>query len=566
MRTVQAATVDRDVLASVFLVDAWDLVAAIEERMAAVEGAVAGDAALARLGGRLGREATDHGLAGVAELADTMVRLVATDGEPASAAPVAVGEVVERLKRALDGLAADPVPPTDAVERCLAEVDRFYAANPDIVTYFGPESAGHVDTATRSLLALDEDRDPAAAIHAAFRAIHTLKGAAYAVGCRAVGDLAHRVEDVLAGVRDGRIARTAAAVDAVLAAIGGLAALLPSASPRSGRAAAVARVVHLLDDPGLVAPGPAGPVPVATAMAEPPPEEPVVAPPRSLRVSGDRLDALETLAGALASTRRRVDGRLQELTRLSERLGLHPDLQDRMADLIRGLGQDVATIDDLGETIGAEIRRARLVPLGPLFARCAREAREVARQAGKPVRVEIGGDTVETDGAVIEQLGDAVLHLIRNAVAHGIERLDERTAAGKPERATIVLDAARRGASIAITVADDGRGIDVDRVKRSAIECGLLARDEAAALDHRQALALVFQPGLSTASAVTGMSGRGVGLDVVRSIAGGLGGHIEVETTPGTGTRFTLELPLAQPRPDACAEEIRGAQPCDASC
>lgn len=274
-----------------------------------------------------------------------------------------------------------------------------------------------------SLLALREGRG-GAELATLFRAVHTLKGAAYAVGRPVVGDLAHRIEDVLADVRDRRRALTPAVMEALLISAAALLQLVRSAA--EGR-------------------------PAVTA--------------------------------------------------------------------------------------------APMVPVGDLFARFARQVREAARAVGRRVVVEPTGEAMELDGALAEPIADVLLHLARNAVAHGIEPEEERRVRGKPPYGTVRLGAFPRGMALHIEVADDGRGIDVEAVKAQALRRGLVTAEMLARLGERELLDLVFLPGLSTVRSVTAASGRGVGLDVARTTVAGLGGAIDVESRAGHGTRFTIRFP-----------------------
>src|SRR5262249_54502132 len=195
-------------------------------------------------------------------------------------------------------------------------------------------------------------------------------------------------------------------------------------------------------------------------------------------------------------------------------------------------------------SLKTEITRARMVPVGRLFGRFGRQVREAARVAGKAVGLQVSGETVEMDSGIIEAIADPLLHLVQNAITHGIEPEDERQARGKPPQGTVHLRAAHRGGFVYIEVEDDGRGIDAERVKAAAVRLGYLAGEAAAELKPHEALNLIFLPGFSTAPVVTTASGRGVGMDVVRTNVSRLGGEIDVATQPGSGTCFTLRLPL----------------------
>ena len=184
----------------------------------------------------------------------------------------------------------------------------------------------------------------------------------------------------------------------------------------------------------------------------------------------------------------------------------------------------------------------RMLPIRHVFERFPRLVRDLARQQGKQIELVLQGEETRVDKAVIDELGEPLVHLIRNAVDHGIELPAERRRRGKSETGTLLLSAAQESNQVVITLVDDGRGIDAASVRRTAIERGLIAADET--LSDREAIQLIFTEGFSTARTVTDVSGRGVGLDVVVKSMERLNALIEAETIPGAGTKFTLQLPL----------------------
>ena len=218
------------------------------------------------------------------------------------------------------------------------------------------------------------------------------------------------------------------------------------------------------------------------------------------------------------------------------------ELQSELTAVSRALRDDIAHVHRITGALRSEIGRARLVPIGSLFGRFVRQGQEAARAARKTVRFETRGEAVELDTSIIEQIVDPLLHLVQNTIAHGIETPEERHACGKDATGTVTLSAAHEGGAVLVEVADDGRGIDPNRLRRRAVEQGFAPAD--AELDDNAALDLVFLPGFSTASAVTTAAGRGVGLDVVRTNVRRLNGEVEVRSVVGEGTRFTLRLPL----------------------
>jgi chemosensory pili system protein ChpA (sensor histidine kinase/response regulator) len=508
--------------------------------------------------------------------------------------PLPLAAAAEREAPDATSVAEAPALPARAIpaasSAAVGEVQRFLADNPDIAEFFGVEAAEHIDTMTQSLLALERaGSGPTAEILGGFfRAVHTLKGAAYTVGCRPVGDLAHRVEDALVGVREGSLPLTAALVQEVFEAVDAFRLML-----------------GLTERPA--APAPAAPVAAPTATPAP-----AGRPARAtIRISLDRLDSLTNVVGELVVARNRLDRRLGEFERLGQqhafnRLRLtetvrdfeskhsdpriggdHPapaepvrdgisvreifdelefdryddfnllarrmseisadvsEVHGQLSSLIRAVREDGARIQRLIGELRGTITRARMVPIGGLFKRLARQVREAARASGKAIALEIDGEAVEIDNAIIDEVADPLMHLIQNAISHGMETPDVRRAHGKPPEGTIRLGASLQGGLILLTVEDDGAGIDVGHVKAQAVAQGFLDRAAAAALPAREALDLIFLPGLSTAGVVTEASGRGVGLDVVRTNIRRLNGEITVETQRGRGTRFTITAPVA---------------------
>ncbi|HET9770201.1 MAG TPA: response regulator, partial [Acidimicrobiia bacterium] len=268
--------------------------------------------------------------------------------------------------------------------------------------------------------------------------------------------------------------------------------------------------------------------PDAPAVA--PPEAPAVEPRRRAdsdaeiaRVPLGRLDELVRLVGESAAAQLRI-GRM-----LTDRFGTDPASLPEYRDLSRAL-------NDLQE----RTMRARMVPVSTVTDTLQRAVRDVARAGGKHVHFDVRGDDTELDRGVLQQLGDALLHLVRNAVDHGLESAAEREAAGKPAEGTVRLHAMQLGSEVILSVSDDGRGIDLPAVRQEAARQG----SEAETMTDDEALYLVFRSGLSTAGFVSDVSGRGVGLDVVRSSLDAVRGRVEVRSEPGAGTEFRLIVPI----------------------
>ncbi len=211
---------------------------------------------------------------------------------------------------------------------------------------------------------------------------------------------------------------------------------------------------------------------------------------------------------------------------------------------VRRVDSDIDEFTKLAHRLQDEITQARMVPIGNLYTRISRTVRDAAKAANKQVELTLAGAETELDNNIIQQIADPLLHLVRNSVAHGIERGEERYNSGKPDQGSIAVRAYHRGNHIYIEVEDDGRGIDYEKVRKTALESGLLSPEQAERIEERDLLELLFHPGFSTAPRKTELAGRGVGLDVVRANLNQLNGEIEIETALGVGTRFTLKVPL----------------------
>lgn len=246
----------------------------------------------------------------------------------------------------------------------------------------------------------------------------------------------------------------------------------------------------------------------------------------SIRVSTEKIDSLVNLVGELVITQ----------SMLSQ-LGSEFD-PSKMAKLQEGLAQLEHNTRELQESV----MRIRMLPINFSFSRFPRMARDLSKQLGKKVEIRIQGEQTELDKTVMERIGDPLVHLVRNSMDHGLETPDERVAAGKSETGTVTLNAFHQGGNIVIEVFDDGRGLNADKIRAKAIKCGIIQEHEI--LTQDQINELIFQPGFSTADAVTDVSGRGVGMDVVRRNIQELNGSIDVQSERNKGTKFTIRLPL----------------------
>jgi chemotaxis protein histidine kinase CheA/CheY-like chemotaxis protein len=220
------------------------------------------------------------------------------------------------------------------------------------------------------------------------------------------------------------------------------------------------------------------------------------------------------------------------------------EILTQLDGFVRRVDSDIDEFTKLAHRLQDEITAARMVPIGNLYTRISRTVRDAAKAAGKQVELQLAGAETELDNNIIQQIADPLLHLVRNSVAHGIERADERYEQGKADHGNVYVRAYHRGNHIYIEVEDDGRGLDYEKIRCTAVELGMVAADDANRLTERDLQDLLFQPGFSTAPKKTELAGRGVGLDVVKANLAALNGEVEIESQKGFGTRFTLKVPL----------------------
>jgi two-component system, chemotaxis family, sensor kinase CheA len=386
-----------------------------------------------------------------------------------------------------------------------------------VLETFRAEAGDHLRRLEEMLVALESRANDAELLQEIFRTVHSLKGDAAMVGFPEIADFAHRVEDLLDALRDGQVAVHPEMVTLLLRAVDVLRALMTGDSPadldavRAGLGAARAAGA-----------GPAG-------AAETAPDVEATAGPtesRTLRIEVAKLDRMLDLTGEIAIARGRI----------GQMLGALPD----------GLGRDILEAHLGAERLQLELQeqvtKARMVPVGPFFRQYGRTVRDLAHAHGKSVRLQIEGEDVEVDTRVVERLRDPLTHMLRNAIDHGIESAELRAALGKTPEACVTLRAAHDGGSILIEVSDDGAGFNRSRIAQRLRETGLASHPEA--LADGELLASVFAPGFSTAETVTDLSGRGVGMDIVRHNIDALRGTIDIASVEGAGSTITVRLPL----------------------
>jgi two-component system, chemotaxis family, sensor kinase CheA len=426
----------------------------------------------------------------------------------------------------------------EAGTRAVAASANPLANDPELMGDFILESREHLTAIELQLLTLDQDPANPEAIHAIFRGFHTIKGMAGFLDLDAVRDLAHEVETVLDLARNAKLAITSAVIDRILESkdyLGRWMAQL-EAMLQTGKTPTPPDAGGLLEAlRGLVTGAPAGaaeaaamPIPPLSAESSEAAEGAESRPSggaRSIKVDTAKLDYLVDAVGEMVIA--------QSLVRHDPDLAM--GVKPRLA---RNLSQLARITDDVQRTAMS----MRMIPIGQLFQKTSRLVRDLSRKAGKQVELELAGEDTELDRNIVEELADPLMHMVRNSVDHGIESPEERVRAGKSAQARLTLKAGHQAGHIVIQVSDDGRGLPLEKILRKAREKKLI--EAGAEPTESEIFALIFLPGFSTADKITDVSGRGVGMDVVRRQVQKLRGQIDVTSKPGEGTRFLLKLPL----------------------
>jgi two-component system chemotaxis sensor kinase CheA len=467
----------------------------------------------------------------VADAAAVMAAALTTQG----ATPTVLQQGIANLQEALSAQENKP-----AADVCSLAQDR------ELLLDFIVESREHLAQIETQVLTLERDPCDSEALNSVFRGFHTIKGLGGFLELWDIQKLAHEIEAVLDLARTAQLTITPPAIDIILAGADYLRRWLahlesdlqgrPSPPPPLDVALlasirALCNATTVVEDVVPQAP-PLEPKaeqvptePSQGSIDQPVPQTTRRTEVMTVKVDTAKLDYLVDMAGemVIAESLVRHDSDLSQVK--------SPLLQRKIAHLTR---------------ITAELQKTamamRLVPIGPLFRRMARLVRDLSRQFGKQVEMETQGDEIELDRTIVEELADPLMHMVRNALDHGIEESAARQAAGKAPRAHLLLRAQHRAGQVVIELADDGRGLDREKIVNKAIQRGLISSAEG--LADTDIYNLIFEAGFSTAAQVTNVSGRGVGMDVVRRHIEKLRGRIEIRSTPGQGSAFLLKLPL----------------------
>lgn len=422
---------------------------------------------------------------------------------------------------------------------------------------FIDEAREHLRLLNEGVAQLEQGQADAELINSLFRAAHTLKGSSKMLKLIAVTETAHSLEDLLSAVREGRLSvKGFAHAPLLYQAIDTLSALVERlAETLDGQSlpATDSRLCQALTAAATGGAPSAEPEPEAepeasdAALSPSLPEVPAarLKTGESVRIPLERLDELINLMGEVVSSHTHLRALAADLKMLQAR---SPDMQasDALSRFNRGFRDSVQQQESLMLELHDRALQLRMLPLSTLFDSAGRLVRETARSLGKQVEFRVQGGEIELDRQMIDQLADPLVHLLRNAMDHGLESTEERIAQGKPEQGRVSLRAWQDGSWAVIEISDDGRGIALDAVREKVLRKELMSEEELLALNEQEQMELIFLPGFSTSAMITELSGRGVGLDVVRTaVVGQLQGLIQIHSRPGEGACFRLRLPLS---------------------
>jgi two-component system chemotaxis sensor kinase CheA len=445
---------------------------------------------------------------------------------------------IENLRRAMEAPAEEPQ------QTSKSSMANAIAQDPELIGDFVNEAAEHLATIEAQILVLEQDPTAADPLNAAFRGFHTIKGLAGFLDLGDIRAVSHEVETLLDRARNQQLLLTPAIIDVVLESSDYLKRAIAWVRDGLNGAAGdppafdelLTRVRAVLEGRQIARP--------AAKFEEPEPAKAEAVKPEA-KTEAVKPEAAKSEAEANSTLR--VDaGKLDYMMDMVGELVIAQSLvthDSGIASLENGPLQ--RNLQQLGR-ITAEVQRVamsmRMTPVGTLFARMNRLVRDLTRKNGKKVKLELAGEETELDKSIIEQLADPFMHMVRNSLDHGLEGAQERVACGKSAEGTLRLAASHQAGHILMEITDDGRGLDAEKILKKARERGLVS--EGQNLSDTEINFLIFEPGFSTAEVVTDVSGRGVGMDVVRRQIMGLRGRIEIQSVRGRGTTFLLRLPL----------------------
>ncbi len=452
----------------------------------------------------------------------------------------------------------------------------------ETVHEFLVESYENLDQLDREFVALESDPTQKDRIGAIFRTIHTIKGNSGFLGFGKLETMAHAGESLLSALRDGTLALTPVIVSALLAMVDRVRASLKIieetgaegprvhddvvkllADARAGKGAAAPlsapRAAEAVDAPPPPPPTPAPePMPAPPSAAPPPPPPPPpppakeappkarsVAPPPAPKPPAPAGELHDGGATSIADTNVRVDvALLDKLMNLVGELVLSRNQILQFGARIEEAAGAAQRLNLITTELQEHVMKTRMQPIGNVWSKLPRVVRDLAMACGKQVRIEMIGKETDLDRTILEAIKDPLTHIVRNAVDHGIEAPDVRMAKGKPKTGTLTLRAYHEGGQVNIEISDDGAGVNAEVVRRKALERGVVTAERAAAMSESDLIQLVFLPGFSTAEKISNVSGRGVGMDVVKTNIERIGGTVDLRGTVGRGTTLHIKIPL----------------------
>lgn len=417
----------------------------------------------------------------------------------------------------------------------------------EILEEFMRESGEIVEKLDEDLVTLEEKPDDLELLNQIFRGFHTIKGSSSFLGLAELTDFSHLAEEMLNKLRKKEMRAHAEIIDVLLESVDKIKLFLANIGKEKPEKIDVSSTGKKIKE--LIEGKPVGQDKVKAEAEKKPEKEKTISAAKSssqptvsqkkkeisptIRVEVERLDNLLNLVGELVLERNRF---FQVTRRFKERFEADP-LTDDLLSISTQL--DLLTTD-----LHLGVMKARMLPVGNVFKRFPRQVRDLCREKGKDIDLQISGEETELDKSILELISDPLVHLVRNSVDHGIELPEERKKVGKRPEGTLKLRAYHQGNYIHLEISDDGKGMDPELIKRKAVDKKLITSHEAEGLSRREALNLIFTPGFSTAEVVTDVSGRGVGMDVVKTNIEKLNGMVDIETEVGKGTTISIKLPL----------------------
>ena len=433
--------------------------------------------------------------------------------------------------------AIQSAPPADEDETTSINIE----ADGDILHEFSNEAREHLDNIEQGVLVLEDQPDDAATLSSIFRAFHTFKGASGFLRLMPVNRLSHELENLLDLARSGKLVLNPAVIDLILEGRDVLKNFTNELQLQLSGEKPV-EPIHVPVNDLVVR---------VRLVIENPAAPPVVASPAAATAGGGEASPIKPIATSdslkAVSTVMKVDTRkfdslvelVGELVIAQSQISQHPDLISLASSPIT---RNLSQLSQVALELQKIAMSLRMVAIKGTFQKMNRLVRDLNAGTGKNVDLVIRGEDTEMDRTMVEELADPLMHMIRNSVDHGIEAPEKRLAAGKPEKGVVRLSAFHQGGSIIVEIADDGAGLNTTRIFDKAVERGIVSAD--ASLSDKEIFDLIFAPGFSTAEKITGISGRGVGMDVVKQNIAKMRGKIEIESVPGAGTTFRIFLPL----------------------